>query len=598
MLATLCLSCSKEDSEGSQYGPASITSIEFQKPFVLSSAIDEPNGVVTYVVPEHITNYDLSTMKVNIIPQNGATMSPKDGDKLDFTQKEQTLIVVSADGRTTKEYTFKREKAVVDDLSLNIANDYALATTFTVNGKDEPVASQNVQITRTNKNLLRMVVKGATIGNVVVGDFTIDNISLYDYGSNVTGGSIYMSATATSKVTVGSKVDLTSELKGQYIYGRKELIISIAGGLPAVDATPAFSLLIHIVGKAAVNNSRTLPLFVSVAGDAVASQEFDGKGGGLTFYVAEGTTNEELAKIKPTIVLPEGATWTPYNNTPALDFTAAATYYDVIAADGVTKKRYAFNKTIIKSSNALSYNFTDWKTTIQQEPVNNFDEPVGWQTPNGAVIMIKSFSQGEMYPYLGAYPVEKAEGKDGPKGTAASLTTLDTKGGLLFGSISVPKVTSGTIFTGKFNAMAALGDAMLATEFGLPYSGAKPTSLKGWYKYTPGPKYFDITTEVSKIDQPSISVILYDVTDNPKATITGKDTYTSERIIGYGMINPAAASAFSEFEVKINYTKSYEPSKKLYKLAIIMSASKDGAQFKGAPLSTLVIDEVQLMTAN
>lgn len=249
------------------------------------------------------------------------------------------------------------------------------------------------------------------------------------------------------------------------------------------------------------------------------------------------------------------------------------------------------------------YNFSDWTTTTLEPDddgnvVSPYSGPNGWQDPNMAVALIKTLTTGDLYPYDGVYPVSPIDA--GKVGKAAKIVTLDTKGGPMMGGwIQAPKITSGTIFTGVFNPMAAAEDPMLATQFGLPYGGAKLTQLKGWYTYAPGAKYFDyadgIWTETSTVDEPSISVVLYEVSTD-KDFLTGKDIYTSPSIVGMGKINPMNATTFTKFTVDLTYTKEYTPETKKYKLAMIMSASRDGDKFKGAPGSTLVVDELTLVT--
>ena len=55
-----------------------------------------------------------------------------------------------------------------------------------------------------------------------------------------------------------------------------------------------------------------------------------------------------------------------------------------------------------------------------------------------------------------------------------------------------PKVTTGTLFLGKFITDAS--STLNSTKFGVPYSN-KPVALKGWYKYTPGEIYYLVTKE-------------------------------------------------------------------------------------------------------
>lgn len=319
----------------------------------------------------------------------------------------------------------------------------------------------------------------------------------------------------------------------------------------------------------------------------------------MTYSVDGVYPDADYADVTVEIKLPEGATYKPSAVGGIFDFTKKTQSFIVTAADGKTTKAYNIIRKPLDFVNQKTFNFSDWTLTSNDNPLLNFSDPNGWMTPNFAVNMIKAGSQGVLYPLAGQTPVSPVDG--GKEGKGAVLMTLNTTGGTIMdGQVNVPKVTSGTIYTGVFDMFAAMVDPLLATKFGLLYNGAKPTQFKGWYTYTPGAKYFDyngtVWTEASVVDQPSVSVILYDVTDDINATISGLDTYTSPRIVAQGMINPAKATAFSEFTVDLTYTKEYTPATRIYKLAYIMSASKDGAAFKGAPGSTLVVDELTLVT--
>ena len=58
----------------------------------------------------------------------------------------------------------------------------------------------------------------------------------------------------------------------------------------------------------------------------------------------------------------------------------------------------------------------------------------------------------------------------------------------------------------------------------------------------------------------------------------------------------AEKSAFTPFEVSLNYLKAYDPAKK-YKFSIICSSSKNGAEFAGAPGSELIVDDIEIINA-
>lgn len=104
-------------------------------------------------------------------------------------------------------------------------------------------------------------------------------------------------------------------------------------------------------------------------------------------------------------------------------------------------------------------------------------------------MLIKTLGMLGGITYTGDYPVRPTD--DAISGKAILMESVFTTGGAIFGT-PVPKVTAATVFTGTFNAMAAVteGDAMLSTKFGVMFSD-KPLEVKGSFKYTAGTPFYN-----------------------------------------------------------------------------------------------------------
>lgn len=562
---------------------------------VLSSEFNVADGVVTYTVPTHTREKDIEAIEATFNISDGATWAMVGEDvksseihKLN-PKKTETVIEVTAENGDKKTYSFIRETVTVEDMSVALVNTYSGDLDVIVAGSASPTAEdQKVSVVRTASNTVKLTLTDFTFMGMNIGTIIIDNVALYkgENGVNVVGD---------SKVTInlaGENLEVDVNVNGSYSLTEETLSLSIF-----IEVDPSLTVTATYTGTVFTDPTDTKPLFVSASHANILSQNFNEKTGELVVYVNSTSQDADYANLTVEIKLPEGATYKP-SSGDNFDFTKKTQWYAVTAANGTTKKSYKVSRVPLDFMNDKVFSFTDWKLETQETPGASYSNPVGWQTPNYAVLMIKAFSGGAMYPMDGPYPVNPIEA--GKVGKAAKMTTLDTKGGLLMGQIKTPKITAATIYTGSFNFEAAMKNALEATEFGLHYSGAKPLQLKGWYTYTPGTTYYDYDgtnwTVANIEDQASVSVILYDVTDNVKATITGVDTYTSPRIVAQGMINPEKTTSFSEFTVDLVYTKDYTPKTKIYKLAYIMSASKDGDKFKGAPGSTFIVDEVTLVT--
>ena len=176
---------------------------------------------------------------------------------------------------------------------------------------------------------------------------------------------------------------------------------------------------------------------------------------------------------------------------------------------------------------------------------------------------------------------------DSHSGTAAAkIQSIDTKGQDL-GIAKAPKVTTGSLFLGKFKT--DIFNTLNSTKFGIPCK-EKPISLRGWYKYTPGDNYVDgsdkknVLEHLEIVDECSIMAVLYEAVDSEgkEVILTGHDIASSEYRVAVAVLEDGGAKAeWTTFELPFNNLdgKSYDMSKS-YKLAIVCSSSKDGAAFK------------------
>ena len=209
--------------------------------------------------------------------------------------------------------------------------------------------------------------------------------------------------------------------------------------------------------------------------------------------------------------------------------------------------------------------------------------PVGWATCNDAVGLIKNMGPMLGHPeYNGEYPVRPTE--NGVTGKGAIIESVYTAKGNLMGQ-TIPAVTSGTIFLGTFNAMAAMQNPMATTEFGILFED-KPLAVTGWLKYTPGEEFYNENGEViDQQDLGTVNAVLYEVTSEDE-TLNGSNIYTSEKICATGRFETAGAAEFTQFTVNMEYVKDYDPAK---------TASKEGNQYRAASGSIMVVDSVTII---
>ena len=115
------------------------------------------------------------------------------------------------------------------------------------------------------------------------------------------------------------------------------------------------------------------------------------------------------------------------------------------------------------------YDFEKWLPGVEgQEPENTFYEAEGWASSNTGAHFLKGLNLTDSYVIM--------QTDDSHSGTAAAkIQSIDTKGQDL-GIAKAPKVTTGSLFLGKFKT--DIFNTLNSTKFGIPCK-EKPISLRG-----------------------------------------------------------------------------------------------------------------------
>ena len=230
-----------------------------------------------------------------------------------------------------------------------------------------------------------------------------------------------------------------------------------------------------------------------------------------------------------------------------------------------------------------------------------------WKNGNPGFKISKSSAKPMEYP---STPVAGG----GPDGSAClKLETCDTGP---FGRMVNMRLASGSMFNGIFDVGNALTDALKATQFGSPFVH-KPVMMRAWLRFEPGSVYQDRDANPIEgvIDEPDMYFTLYRNEDEQgnKVQVDGNDVLTNPYIIGMGRLphhynadgsdqlsgNPihGVTNEWQEFTIHMQYTSEPDPeilANKGYSLVISFASSWQGAYFKGAIGSKLLIDNVQL----
>lgn len=317
----------------------------------------------------------------------------------------------------------------------------------------------------------------------------------------------------------------------------------------------------------------------------------------IVFYVKPGIDQSKL-QLTPIIELSKGAIVKPASGE-VVDFSKAIdkgdddtefVYFNVVAENYQITRQYRARFKV--GTLVPKTNFENWVAEGE-----DYYKPEGsWATSNKGIEMIKMF-EGLYNDGAIVSPVAEGQSGKGAKISTAYTTGMPSPMPGLFPAI--PAITSGSLFLGDFVVDAL--NTLNSTQFGIPYF-EKPVSVKGYFKYKPGEKYYycedpknnsnKAVEDPTKTDQCALSAVLYEVS-NYDEFLNGETIFNSNKIVAFAQIINSKQDSFKEFELKLDYKKNYDSSKK-YRFAVIFSSSKDGDKFCGAGGSELIVDEVEI----
>ena len=296
--------------------------------------------------------------------------------------------------------------------------------------------------------------------------------------------------------------------------------------------------------------------------------------------------------------LTPGATISPASGSKQ-DFTRPVTY-TVTSEDKQWKKEYTVT---IASSRPAPGHF-DFEQVSRYKKRDTGDElfyefvisdGLKWACPNEGFMISLSLDPSCDPTDPSVYPV--TQDPSGYRGKCAKLATLSTGS---FGAMFKKPIAPGTLFLGDFNVNEAMSNHLKATLFGIPET-RKPLMLTGYYKYKSGDKVTDKDSKEikGKRDLPALYAVFFE-TDEETSYLDGTNVLTSSNIVLTAQLkDPKESDEWIHFELPFEPVegKSIDPAKLKdgrYKLTIVMTSSRDGADFVGAIGSTLLVDEMNL----
>lgn len=531
---------------------------------VTSQPVIGSDNSITYTVSEQATEAQLATLVPTVVVSAGATYTASGSD----FSKEVTYKVVSEDGQTTTQYVVK-VPGLTYPIEEQVAGNYKGLLNVEMLGNslvvDEP---KNITVTKNKGNAVDLLLTDFSFQGMPLGDIQLDSltVTLDDKG-------VY-TFTGNQGLTLGSGVgDCTVETEGTVDKGAVTAKLAILWMQQTINVTYTGE---RLTGDESGEAKMTAFSFTGNP-SFVAQQPVINDDNTITFGVSESTTDEQLKSLQATVEVSAGATY----KADGTDFSKDVTY-TVVAEDG-TVATYVVKAPARMAS--LKFSFDEWETKGNAE------------YPMPRDLLASSLEGASILASLtGGLPLYKST-DDKVAGAAARLVTMDTSE---IASSLIPAITSGSLFTGKFDILAAITDKLSSTKFGIAYD-KKPLRFKGYYKYTPGEKFID-GTDVENIvtkdqtDECAIQAVLYEA-ETDDFTLTGHDINDSDKRVAVAALSDGTAkAAWTSFDIPFTWLegKTYDPAKK-YKLAIVCSSSKEGDLFKGAGGSTLLIDEFEVV---
>lgn len=282
--------------------------------------------------------------------------------------------------------------------------------------------------------------------------------------------------------------------------------------------------------------------------------------------------------IRPEFELPKGATISYPDSL--MNFAGKEVTYTVWAEDSIHRTKYRVS---LIQSMLRKFEFNIWKN------VNGWEEPQeGWATNNGQMKAI--MDQGG---YTGNYPVVRTKGKNVGEWAAQMETVMTGEG-------ANQQIFAGAFFQGSFDL--SMQAPLYGPEYGTLFSG-RPTTVKGYYKYTPsgdvyvGNSLFQDTMKFN--DTCRIQAILYEVV-NPDDQLDSLNYINDPKVVAVAEMGRQAGvyqPEFTDFSLQFEFLKSYNVNRR-YKLAVICSSSRDADKKRGAPGSKLTVGGIEVMYSN
>ena len=374
--------------------------------------------------------------------------------------------------------------------------------------------------------------------------------------------------TATSNISAGAATHTVTidGLEPATIYEYRVVATSLAG--TKYGETLTFTTNEEVVSSISTGAAEPWAKFAHVSAEAMCNQTAVPLG---FEYSKQGTGNWISSTTKASTIGPNTYTITLTGLEPN------TTYEYRAVAGGLTSESKSF--TTDGAPTVPNLSFDDWSKD------GKVDNPwIGnpfWTTGNSGVT---------------TWPLPNKASNNTPttdavSGKAAQLYTYD--------GITLVGLAAGSIYTGEYKTN--MSKPLQSTKMGRPYTG-RPTTLSGWYKYTPktinqvNTSYYKGPDVKGTGDKAHIYIILIDWSASGKTQLLGDELTNafkqSAEVVAYGeFMEENTVSSYTQFNIKLQYRST---TKRPTHIIICATSSYLGSAFTGGAGSTLWVDEFEL----
>lgn len=406
-----------------------------------------------------------------------------------------------------------------------MAGNYKGTLTVTVEGTTMPSEPQKIKIEKAGPSAINLSLANFSFMGITIGDVELKNCVLSQNGNVYTFTGTQdlkvdaLSCTINAKGTIANsavKVDMDIDAT---VGGLKQSVKVVYEGT-------------RLTGSESSEAKITAFSFdmSNEANAIVIEQPVINEDNTITFRVDETKVKENADALKnlvPTFTISDKAT-SSVESGKAMNLSSDVTIA-VTAEDGTIVEYVVKSPT----KNALmKFTFDEWEHPEYGLGKNNTLLP--------ADIWASGASAGGM---LGGVLLENEP--TGENTYAAKMTTFEHSNP----NALIPKITSGSLYTGSFDMTPALppllggeNDRLKCTSFGVEASrliSGKPLFFRGVYKYKSGDKYLDASENIQgdviegKKDECAIQAVLYEAkdADGKEVVLNGHDINDSDYIV-------------------------------------------------------------------